>query len=124
MTNTYTVFNATLEFLKKGSDMSAISGTTHPIWSGYNYTPPEAPFPGWVRYGSYYHENNPWWPYFKYLNKYRARLSSQLQQADMCTDIALLPANYDMWGEMGVQTDPFPERLNVPYTSLIWEAIH
>ena len=124
MTNTYTVFNATLEFLKIGSDMSAISGTTHPIWSGYNYTPPEAPFPGWVRYGSYYHENNPWWPYFKYLNKYRARLSSQLQQADMCTDIALLPANYDMWGEMGVQTDPFPERLNVPYTSLIWEAIH
>ena len=55
MTNTYTVFNATLEFLKIGSDMSAISGTTHPIWSGYNYTPPEAPFPGWVRYGSYYH---------------------------------------------------------------------
>ena len=124
MTNTYTVFNATLEFLKIGSDMSAISGTTHPIWSGYNYTPPEAPFPGWVRYGSYYHENNPWWPYFKYLNKYRARLSSQLQQADMCTDIALLPANYDMWGELGVQTDPFPEKLNIPYTSLIWEAIH
>lgn len=124
MTNTYIVFNATLELLKIGSDMSAISGTTHSIWHGFNYSPPEAPFPGWVQYGSYYNENNTWWPYFKYLNDYRARLSSLLQHADMCTDIALLPANYDLWGEMGVQTDPFPEKLNIPYTSLIWEAIH
>ena len=124
MTNTYLVFNTTLELLKIGSDMSAISGTTHSIWHGFNYSPPEAPFPGWIQYGSYYNENNTWWPYFKYLNNYRARLSSQLQHADMCTDIALLPANYDMWGEMGVQTDPFPEKLNIPYTSLIWEAIH
>jgi hypothetical protein len=124
MTNTYRVFTATLELLKIGSDMSAISGTTHSIWHGFNYSPPEAAFPGWVQYGSYYNENNTWWPYFKYLNEYRARLASQLQNADMVTDIALLPANYDMWGEMGVQTEPFPVKLNVPYTSLIWEAIH
>jgi hypothetical protein len=44
MTNTYIVFNATLELLKIGSDMSAISGTTHSIWHGFNYSPPEAPF--------------------------------------------------------------------------------
>ena len=44
--------------------------------------------------------------------------------ADMYTDIAILPATYDLWSEMGVQTDPFPEKLNVPYTSLVWEAIH
>lgn len=124
MTNTYIVFNATLELLKIGSDMSAISGTTHSVWHGFNYSPAEAPFPGWVQYGSYYNENNTFWPYFKYLNDYRARLASQLQHAEMCTNIALLPANYDMWGEMGVQTDPFPEKLNIPYTSLIWEAIH
>jgi hypothetical protein len=29
-----------------------------------------------------------------------------------------------MWGEMGVQTDPFPEKLNIPYTSIIWESIN
>ena len=46
------------------------------------------------------------------------------QNADMYTDMAILPANYDMWGEMGVQTDPFPEKLNVPYTSIIWESIN
>ncbi len=124
MTNTYNVFNITLEQLKIGSDMSIMSGITHSIWHGFNYSPPEAPFPGWVQYGSYYSEKNNWWPYFKYLNQYKARLSALLQNADMYTDMAILPANYDMWGEMGVQTDPFPEKLNIPYTSIIWESIN
>lgn len=124
MTNTYNVFNITLEQLKIGSDMSIMSGITHSVWHGFNYSPPEAPFPGWVQYGSYYNENNNWWPYFKYLNQYKARISSLLQNADMFTDMVILPPNYDMWGEMGVQTDPFPEKLNVQYTSIIWESIN
>ncbi|MGV8093800.1 MAG: glycosyl hydrolase [Mangrovibacterium sp.] len=124
MTNTYLVFNTTLELLKIGSDQSLMSGITHSVWHGFNYSPPEAPFPGWVQYGSYYNENNNWWPYFKYLNQYKARISSLFQHAGMYTDMAILPANYDMWGEMGVQTDPFPEKLNVPYTSIIWESIN
>ncbi len=124
MTNTYQVFNATLELLKTGSDQSALSGITHSVWHGFNYSPPEAPFPGWVQYGSWYNENNNFWPYFKYLNEYKARLSTVFQNATPFSDIALMPATYDMWGEIGLQTDPFPEKLNVPYTSLIWEAIH
>lgn len=124
MTNTYLVFNTSLERLKNGSDQSIISGVTHSVWHGFNYSPPLAPYPGWIRYGSYLNENNNWWPYFKYLNDYKARISALLQNADMFTDIAILPANYDLWSEHGVQTDPFPEKLNVPYTSLIWEAIN
>lgn len=124
MTNTYKVFSTSLEFLKVGSDMSAISGTTHSVWHGFNYSPQDAPYPGWIQYGSFYNENNTWWPYFHLLNDYRARMSSILQNADLYTDIAILPANYDMWTTMGVPTDPFPTDLNVRYTSLIWEAIH
>ena len=124
MTNTYLVFNTSLERLKMGSDQSIISGITHSVWHGFNYSPPEAPYPGWIQYGSYYNEKNNWWPYFKYLNNYKARISALLQNADMYTDIAILPANYDLWGEKGVQTDPFPERLNIPYTSLLWESIN
>ncbi len=124
MTNTYNVFNITLEQLKIGSDMSIMSGITHSVWHGFNYSPPEVPFPGWVQYGSYYNENNNWWPYFKFLNQYKARLSSLLQNADMYTDIAILPPNYDMWSEIGAQTEPFPGKLNVSYTSLIWESIN
>ncbi len=124
MTNTYKVFTTSLEFLKVGSDMSAISGVTHSVWHGFNYSPLEAEFPGWIQYGTFHNERNTWWPYVKNLNDYRARLASQLQNADMYTDIAILPANYDMWTTMGVQTEPFPVKLNIPYTSLIWEAIH
>lgn len=124
MTNTYKVFSTPLELLKVGSDMSCISGITHSVWHGFNYSPKEAPFPGWVQYGSYYNEKNTWWPYWKLLNDYRARLGALVRNADMYTDIAILPANYDMWTEMGVQTEPFPVKLNVPYTSLVWEAIH
>jgi hypothetical protein len=124
MTNTYQVFNATLELLKTGSDQSILSGITHSIWHGFNYSPPDAPFPGWVQYGSWYNENNNWWPYFKYLNGYKSRLSSVFQNATPYSEIAVMPATYDMWGDIGLQTDPFPEKLNIPYTSLIWEAIH
>ncbi|MBP3942393.1 glycoside hydrolase family 2 [Sphingobacteriaceae bacterium WQ 2009] len=124
MTNTYLVFNETLELLKLGSDQSIMSGTTHSIWHGFNYSPADASFPGWVQYGSFYNEKNNWWPYFKKLNDYKARLSSQLQNGDYYTDIAILPPNYDLWAKHGVQTDPFPEKLNVPYTSLLWEAIN
>lgn len=124
MTNTYLVFNETLELLKLGSDQSIMSGITHSVWHGFNYSPPEAAFPGWVQYGSYYNEKNNWWPYFNYLNTYKARLSSQLQNADQYADMAILPANYDLWAESGVQTDPFPEKLNIPYTSILWESIN
>ena len=124
MTNTYRVFNTSLELLKIGSDQSIMSGITHSIWHGFNYSPPEAPYPGWIQYGSYYNEKNNWWPYFKYLNRYKARISTLLRQSEVYTDIAIMPANYDLWSELGVQTDPFPERLNVPYTSLLWESIN
>ena len=127
MTNTYRMFETTLELLKLGSDMSAISGITHSVWHGFNYSPSQAGFPGWVQYGSYLNEQNTWWPYFRLLNDYRARMSAILQNADMQTPIAILAPTEQMWGEIGVQTEPFP---NYPkgsqydITPLLWEAIH
>lgn len=124
MTNTYRIFATSLELLKLGSDMSLFSGTTHSVWHGFNYMPPEAGFPGWVQYGSYYNEQNTWWPYFRLLNDYRARLSVLLQHADMVADIAILPPNADMWYKWGVQTEPFPQKQYADYLSLLWEAVH
>jgi hypothetical protein len=110
--------------LKIGSDQSVISGTSHSIFHGFNYSPPEAPFPGWIRYGAYYNENSTWWPYFHYFTAYKARLSAVLQNTTMFADIALLTPLGDMWTEMGAQMEPFPSAVNVPYTSLVWEAVH
>jgi hypothetical protein len=124
MTNTYRVFNMTLEFLKIGCDMNAIAGITHSVFHGFNYSPLEAPFPGWLRYGAFYNERNNWWPYFKYFNAYRTRVSGMLINADMYADIAILPPVADMWTTMGMQNEPFPATINVPYQTFLWEAMH
>jgi hypothetical protein len=124
MTDTYTVFNTTPENLKIGGDQSAITGVTHSIFHGFNYSPPEAPYPGWLRYGGYYNENNTWWPYFHLYNEYKGRLSALLQHVTMFTDIAILPPNDDMWSNIGAQTEPFPSITNVEYFTLIWEAVN
>ncbi len=123
MTDTYTVFNTSLENLKVGSDQSIISGVTHSIFHGFNYSPPEAPWPGWLRYGGYFNENNNWWPHFHLLNEYKARLSAILQNCDMYADIAILPPTADMWSLIGMQNEPFPSVLHAQYLSLVWEAI-
>ena len=105
MTNTYTVFNMSLEQLKIGGDQSAMSGVTHSVFHGFNYSPNlEAKFPGWVRYGAYYSENNNWWPYFKYYNDYKARLSYALQHGTYYADIAILNPENDMWSTIGMPT--------------------
>ena len=123
MTDTYTVFNTSLENLKVGSDQSIISGVTHSVFHGFNYSPPEAPWPGWLRYGGYFNENNNWWPHFHLLNIYKARLSAILQNCDMYADIAILPPTADMWSLIGMQNEPFPSVLHAQYLSLVWEAI-
>ncbi|HUX96189.1 MAG TPA: glycosyl hydrolase [Bacteroidales bacterium] len=124
MTDTYTVFNTSLENLKIGSDQSIISGITHSIFHGFNYSPPEAPYPGWIRYGAYYNEKNTWWPWFNIFNEYKARLSALLQNVMMFADIAILPPLDDMWSLIGAQMEPFPSITHVDYFTLVWEAIN
>ena len=125
MTNVYTVFNMTLEQLKIGGDQSAMSGITHSVFHGFNYSPNlEVPFPGWVRYGAYYSEHNPWWPYFKYYNDYKARLSYALQHGTYYADIAILNPENDMWSTIGMQNEPFPNTTRAPYKTMVWEAIN
>ena len=125
MTNTYTVFNMSLDQLKLGGDQSAMSGVTHSVFHGFNYSPNlEASFPGWVRYGAYYSENNNWWPYFKYYNDYKARLSYALQHGTYYADIAILNPENDMWSTIGMQNEPFPNTTRAPYKTMIWEAIN
>ena len=125
MTNTYTVFNMSLEQLKIGGDQSAMSGITHSVFHGFNYSPNlKAKFPGWVRYGAYYSENNNWWPYFKHYNDYKALLSYALQHGTYYADIAILNPENDMWSTIGMQNEPFPNTTRAPYKTLIWEAIN
>jgi hypothetical protein len=133
-TNTSVVFSTTLQMLKLCSDQSLISGVTHSVYHGFNYSPPEAPFPGWIRYGNFMNERNTYWPYFKYLNEYKARISALFQHADFYSDIALLPCEYDAWAKYGdwldvtakywVEDELAHDIRQWKYMALLWEAIH
>ena len=123
LTNTAMVFNESLEIFKIAGDQSTISGVTQPVFHGFNYSPKDAAFPGWITYGGYFNEKNTMWPYLKNYTDYRARLSALLQQADMFGDIALLAAIPDMWTIYGAQNEPFPSVVYPSYQLLVWESI-
>jgi len=124
ITNTQMVFMATLERIKITGDQSTLSGVTHSVLHGFNYSPPEAPYPGWVQYGTWYNERNPWWPYFKLWADYKTRLSWLFQNADMQSNVAILQPLTDLWLIHGPQRDPFPTFDYPDYQHNLWEAVH
>lgn len=124
ITNTGMVFMATLENIKIAGDQSNISGVNHSILHGFNYSPPEAKFPGWIRYGSYFSERNTWWPYFRKWSDYKARLSFLLQNATPQANVAILQPLTDLWLKMGPQRDPFPQKWYPDYQNNLWEAVN
>lgn len=124
ITNTGMVFNASLERIKIAGDQSVLSGVTHSVLHGFNYSPLEAPFPGWVRYGTFFNERNTWWPYFRKWVDYKARLYAVFQHTDMQADIAVLPPLADLSMKFGFQRDPFPAFAYPAYVYQVWEAIH
>jgi hypothetical protein len=124
ITNTQMVFMATLERVKITGDQSNLSGVTHSILHGFNYSPPEAPFPGWVQYGTWLNERNPWWPYFPLWANYKARLSCVFQNTDLQSNVAILQPLTDLWLKYGPQRDPFPTHDYPDYQHNLWEVVH
>jgi hypothetical protein len=109
MTNAVPVFRATLADMKLLLDRSLLTGVLHPIIHGFNYSPPEAGFPGWVRFGTWLNEQNPWWPYLRRLTDYSARLTTVLAQSDGQADLAILGPRADEWARYVRLYQPFPE---------------
>ncbi len=124
ITNTSMVFMASLENIKIAGDQSNISGVNHSILHGFNYSPPEAKFPGWIRYGTYFNEQNTWWPYFRKWADYKARVSFLLQNSIPQANVGILQPLTDLWLKMGPQRDPFPQKWYPEYQNNLWEAVH
>jgi hypothetical protein len=124
MTNTDDPFGVSLNRIKAAGDQSILSGVTQDVLHGFNYSPPEIPFPGWVRYGTYFSEHNTWWPYFHLWASYRARISGVLQNSVMQADIAILPPRADLAARFGFQRDPFPQVVYPEYLYELWEVVH
>jgi len=122
MTNTRGAFSATLEYIKQAGDLTFITGCNHFVLHGFNYSPPDAGFPGWVRYGTYFNEQNPWWPYFKYWADYNSRISWLLQESNPVVQVAIMGPTPDIWSRHGLDRNPF---VNTPdYLHYLWQAIH
>ena len=88
---------------------------------GYNYSPKEAPFPGWIRYGAYFSEHNPWWKHLSSWVDYNARLSYIFQNSHAEKSIAILGPTSDLWGDKGLERTPF--HLEPEYVYKLWEPI-
>jgi len=122
MTNVTGVFRASLEYIKQASDLSFITGVNGLVLHGFNYSPPEAGFPGWVRYGTYFSEQNPWWPYFKKWADYNARLSWVFQQARPQANVAIFGPTAEVWSRHGLMRSPL--FITPWYLHLLWQAVH
>ncbi len=109
MTSAVAVFRETLSNFKQGMDLSLLAGLNHPILHGFNYTPPEAGFPGWVRFGTYLNERNPWWPAFSHFSDYAARMGTVLRASAPQAQVAVLAPRADEWAIHGLLYQPFPE---------------
>jgi hypothetical protein len=121
MTNTRGVFKASLEEIKQHDDMNFITGMNHAVLHGYNYSPAQAEFPGWIRYGSYFSERNPWWPYFSKWVEYNARLSYVFQNSTPVKSIAILAPEADIWANHGLTRNQF--HTEPWYCYRLWEPI-
>ena len=121
MTNTQKVFHLTLASIKQADDMNFITGITHSVLHGYNYSPPDVPFPGWIRFGAYFNERNTWWPHFSRWVDYNARLSSVFQETRPVAGVAVLGRTADHWSATGLVRDPI--HMKPVYLHRLWEPL-
>jgi len=122
MTNTSGVFSASLEYIKQATDLNIVAGINHLVLHGWNYSPPESGFPGWIRYGTYFNEKNPWFPYLKYWSDYSARLNAVFQNCQAVCQVAIIGPTADRWSESGLDRNPI---LTAPwYLHSIWQAMN
>jgi hypothetical protein len=122
MTNLRGVFRASLEYIKQATDLNFVAGINHLVLHGYNFSPPEAGFPGWIRYGTYFNENNTWWKYFPLWSSYAARISTVLQNTTPVSQVAILGPTADIWSDSGLDRNPF--NMNPWYLHSFWQALN
>ncbi|MBD3275100.1 MAG: hypothetical protein GF372_07305, partial [Candidatus Marinimicrobia bacterium] len=122
MTNNSGVFQASLEYVKQATDIDFITGINHLVLHGFNYSPEQAGVPGWVRLGTYFNENNPWWKHMPLWSGYTARLSHLFQKASPVSQVAILGPTLDVWSDFGLDRNPLIVRPG--YLHELWQAVN
>lgn len=87
-----------LAYVKPELDRILVDGINHIFYHGTVFSPPDAPWPGWLFYAStQFQPNNTWWEDFAALNRYVARVQSVLQRGQPDNDILLYWPLTDVW---------------------------
>lgn len=108
MTNPTGPFRESLDDFKLGMDLSILDGLNHPILHGFNYSPEAVSFPGWIRFGSYLHDWNPSFHYFREFSDYVGRVGTLLRASDYQAQVAVLNPLAEEWSRHGMLYQPFP----------------
>lgn len=121
MTNTSGVFKASLKYIKQATDLNIVTGINHLVLHGFNYSHPEIEFPGWIRYGCYFNEKNPWWQYMPKWTNYNSRLSQIFQDSTAVNQVVIMGPTLDIWSKYGLDRNPF--NLEPWYLHALWQAL-
>ncbi|MBD3375718.1 hypothetical protein GF406_11835 [candidate division KSB1 bacterium] len=122
MTNTRGVFRTSLEYIKQATDLNIVTGINQLIVHGFNYSPPTAEYPGWIRFGTFFNEQNPWWPCVSLWSDYTARLCTLFQNAKTINHIAIMGPTPDVWREHGLDRNPWTT--SPDYIHELWQAFN
>jgi hypothetical protein len=88
--------------VKKAIDLYFLGGVNHIFYHGTEYSPKDAPWPGWLFYAAvHFQPTNPQWKDFHTLNEYIARVQSFLQNGRPDNDVLLYYPIIDRYSEPG-----------------------
>lgn len=86
--------------VKKLLDLYFLGGVNHIVYHGTEYSPKDAPWPGWLFYAAvHFQPENPQWKDFGVLNTYVTRVQSFLQGGKPDNDVLLYYPLVDKYSE-------------------------
>lgn len=95
-------FLSKLGDVKVAMDRYLLGGINHTLYHGSNYTPKDAPWPGWLFYAAvHFSPNNSFYDDFPALNKYVAHAQSFLQKGKPDNDVLLYLPISDSYADRG-----------------------
>lgn len=93
-------FMTSLAQCKPEVEQCFLAGINHVFYHGITYSPPEAPWPGWLFYAAMnVVPTNSWWPHLSGLNTYISRVQAVLQEARSDNEVLLYWPVYDLWDD-------------------------
>ena len=102
-------FKVSLKQVKPIIDESLVSGINHIFYHGIPYSPPSAPFPGWLFYASTnFNQQSHFWEHLPQLNGYIERCQALLQNSKSDNDVLLYFPIYELWHTAGKNAKTHP----------------